>query len=313
MKKLFILVLVSMLVFAVSGTILAQETDILSDVEAKDNYKIGVLLKTLANPFWVSMKEGILAEAENQGVDVDIYAVSTEGDSNEQLRLFENLLNRDYDGIAFAPITPGNLINVISDANDQGIPLVNLDERVPNDLLRENGGYIYSFVTTNNVKVGRQAAEFVKSKLDGGEVAIIEGKAGNVSGEDRKKGFTEGIEEGGNFEIVASQPADWDRTQAINVTTNILTRFPDVKAIYAANDTMALGAVRAVENQDKSDEILVVGTDGIPEAVDYVKQGRLDATIKQDPYNIGVSGLRLLIQALNIPQEVEVPSVLVTE
>ncbi|SFL48711.1 D-allose transporter substrate-binding protein [Halanaerobium salsuginis] len=311
MKKIIMFFVLVMFLISVNGLVLAQDTDLLANVKANNNYKIGILLKTLANPFWAEMEEGIKAEAEKQGVQVDIYAVSSEGDSNEQLRLFENLLNRNYDGIAFAPITPGNLVNVIAKANDRGIPLVNLDERVPNDLLRKSGGYIYSFVTTNNVKVGMQAAEFVKSSLSGGKIAIIEGKAGNASGEDRKEGFTKAISKNKNFQIVASQPADWDRTKAIDVTTNILTRYPDVKAIYAANDTMALGVVRAVEDQNKSGDILIVGTDGIPEAIKYVKEGRLDATIKQDPYNIGVTGLRLLIQALNIPQQLEVPSLLV--
>ncbi|AZO93752.1 D-allose transporter substrate-binding protein [Halocella sp. SP3-1] len=310
MRKIIILMLVLFMVGTTVGMAMAESS--LQDVKANGDYKIGVILKTLANPFWVSMEQGILDEAEKQGVEVDIYAVSQEGDANEQLRLFENLLNKDYDGIAFAPITPVNLIPSIVKANDQGIPVVNLDERVPQEPLRNRGGFVYSFVTTNNVKVGGQAAEFVIEQLpDGGKVAVIEGMAGNASGEDRKMGFTNIIRSNSKFEIVASQPADWDRIKAIDVTRNIMTRNPDVKAIYACNDTMALGAVKALENMGKLDEVIVVGTDGIPEAVKSVDEGRLSSTIKQDPYNIGVTGLRLLIQALNIPAEVEVPSIVV--
>lgn len=310
MRKIIILMLVLFMVGTTVGMAMAESS--LQDVKANGDYKIGVILKTLANPFWVSMEQGILDEAEKQGVEVDIYAVSQEGDANEQLRLFENLLNKDYDGIAFAPITPVNLIPSIVKANDQGIPVVNLDERVPQEPLRNRGGFVYSFVTTNNVKVGGQAAEFVIEQLpDGGKIAVIEGMAGNASGEDRKMGFTNIIRSNSKFEIVASQPADWDRIKAIDVTRNIMTRNPDVKAIYACNDTMALGAVKALENMGKLDEVIVVGTDGIPEAVKSVDEGRLSSTIKQDPYNIGVTGLRLLIQALNIPAEVEVPSIVV--
>ncbi|MTI58979.1 MAG: D-allose transporter substrate-binding protein [Firmicutes bacterium] len=310
MRKIIILMLVLFMVGTTVGMAMAESS--LQDVKANGDYKIGVILKTLANPFWVSMEQGILDEAEKQGVEVDIYAVSQEGDANEQLRLFENLLNKDYDGIAFAPITPVNLIPSIVKANDQGIPVVNLDERVPQEPLRNRGGFVYSFVTTNNVKVGGQAAEFVIEQLpDGGKVAVIEGMAGNASGEDRKMGFTNIIRSNSKFEIVASQPADWDRIKAIDVTRNIMTRNLDVKAIYACNDTMALGAVKALENMGKLDEVIVVGTDGIPEAVKSVDEGRLSSTIKQDPYNIGVTGLRLLIQALNIPAEVEVPSIVV--
>ncbi|QTL96692.1 D-allose transporter substrate-binding protein [Iocasia frigidifontis] len=310
MRKITILMLVLFMVGTTVGIAMAESS--LQDVKANGDYKIGIILKTLANPFWVSMEQGILDEAEKQGVEVDIYAVSQEGDANEQLRLFENLLNKDYDGIAFAPITPVNLIPSIVKANDQGVPVVNLDERVPQEPLRNRGGFVYSFVTTNNVKVGGQAAEFVIEQLpDGGKVAVIEGMAGNASGEDRKMGFTNIIRSNSKFEIVASQPADWDRIKAIDVTRNIMTRNPDVKAIYACNDTMALGAVKALENMGKLDEVIVVGTDGIPEAVKSVEEGRLSSTVKQDPYNIGVTGLRLLIQALNIPAEVEVPSIVV--
>lgn len=310
MKKITILMLVLFMVGTTVGIAMAESS--IQNVKANGDYKIGVILKTLANPFWVSMEQGILDEAEKQGVEVDIYAVSQEGDANEQLRLFENLLNKDYDGIAFAPITPVNLIPSIVKANDQGVPVVNLDERVPQEPLRNRGGFVYSFVTTNNVKVGGQAAEFVIEQLPaGGKIAVIEGMAGNASGEDRKMGFTNKIKSNSKFEIVASQPADWDRIKAIDVTRNIMTRNPGVKAIYACNDTMALGAVKALENMGKLDDVIVVGTDGIPEAVKSVQEGRLSSTIKQDPYNIGVNGLRLLIQALNIPAAVEIPSIVV--
>jgi D-allose transport system substrate-binding protein len=311
MKRLLTLTLVFSLLLMASFNVFAQ--DLLENTVAEKPYRIAVLLKTLANPFWVDMQEGILEEAERLGVEVDIFAVAQEGDAEEQLRLFENVIAREYDGIAFAPITPVNLIPVISKANDLGIPVVNLDERVPFNTLRDRGAYVYSFVTTNNVLVGEQAAEFVIQKLgpEGGKVAVIEGMAGNVSGDDRRDGFTNRIKQEANFEVVASQPANWDRTQALNVATNILNRHPDLKAIYACNDTMALGALRAVENLGM--DVIVVGTDGVPEAVEAVKEGRLAATIAQDPAMIGKVGLRLLVRALNIPQQVDVPSLVVAE
>jgi D-allose transport system substrate-binding protein len=311
MKRLVTLTLVLALMLMASVNVFAQ--GLLEDTVAEKPYRIAVLLKTLANPFWVDMQEGVLEEAERLGVEVDVFAVAQEGDAEEQLRLFENVIAREYDGIAFAPITPVNLIPVISKANDLGIPVVNLDERVPFNTLRDRGAYVYSFVTTNNVLVGEQAAEFVIQKLGpaGGKVAVIEGMAGNVSGDDRRDGFTNRIKQEPGFEVVASQPANWDRTQALNVATNILNRHPELKAIYACNDTMALGALRAVENLGM--DVIVVGTDGVPEAIEAVKEGRLAATIAQDPAMIGKVGLRLLVRALNIPQQVDVPSLVVAE
>lgn len=262
--------------------------------------KIAIVLKTLANPFWVTMKEGIEAEAKKQGVQVDIYSVATEGDIKAQADLFDSILQKDYVGIGVAPLTPVNLIPGVVRATKKSIPVVNIDEAINATELANQGGKVISFVTTNNFKVGVQAAEFVVKKLGtkGGEVAIIEGMAGNVSGNDRRDGFKSVVTKTSHFKLVASQPGNWDRVTALNVATNLLQRFPELKAIYCANDTMALGAAQAVQNAGRKD-IIVVGTDGIPEAVAAVNEGRLTATIAQDPGQIGAESLRLLLSYLS--------------
>ena len=151
------------------------------------------LLKTLANPFWAQMKEGIEQEAKKQGVEVEVFASPSEGDVQAQLTLFEDLLNKNYKGIAFAPISPVNLIQPVAKAYKKGIFLVDLDERIDTNNLKQAGGNIEAFVTTDNVAVGKKGADFILSKLGdkGGKVAIIEGKAGVASGEARKKGATD--------------------------------------------------------------------------------------------------------------------------
>jgi D-allose transport system substrate-binding protein len=122
--------------------------------------------------------------------------------------------------------------------------------------------------------------------------------------------------------LVASQPADWDRAKALDVTTNILQRNPDLKAIYAANDTMALGALQAVKNADKLGKILVVGTDGAPEAIDSVKHHELTATAAQNSASIGAKSVDILLDALknkpaikpdNEPAFIAIDSNLVTQ
>ena len=256
------------------------------------------LLKTLANPFWAKMKEGVEQEAKKQGVEVDIFASPSEGDVQAQLTLFEDLLNKNYKGIAFAPISPVNLIQPAAKAYKKGVFLVDLDEKIDTGNLKQAGGNIEAFVTTDNVAVGKKGADFIISKLGekGGKVAIIEGKAGVASGEARKKGAT----------VVASQPADWDRLRALDVTTNILQTSPDLQAIYCANDTMALGVMQAVHNLGKTGKIIIVGTDGIPEAVKMVEAGRLTATVAQDPAKVGATGLDLLVQSVKIGKQIPV-------
>ncbi len=304
-----------LLVGILVGMALIMAMSVPAALTAKRPLRVGVLLKTLANPYWVTMKEGIEAEAPKLGVQVDIYAVPTEGDIKAQAELLETMLRKGYDGLAVAPITPVNLIPGVVKATRMGIPVVNIDEAIDQGELLKQGGFVYSFVTTNNVKVGEQAGKFVVNALgpQGGEVAIIEGAAGNKSGNDRRDGFKAVVARNPQLKLVASQPANWDRMQALNVATNLLQRFPRLRAIYCANDTMALGAVQAVINAGKKGQVIVVGTDGIPEAVQAVKEGRLAATIAQDPAGIGAESLRLLVQALKIPRHVEVPSKLITQ
>ena len=149
-----------------------------------------VILKTLSNPYWVEMKQGIENEAKKKNVTVDIFASSSEGDYQAQLQLFEDLLNKHYKGIAFAPLSPANLVIPVAKAYQKGIYLVNLDEKINLDNLHKAKGNIEAFITTDNEAVGAKAAQFIVDKLGkvGGEVAIIEGKAGNASGEARRRG-----------------------------------------------------------------------------------------------------------------------------
>ncbi|SFF00201.1 allose-binding protein [Paenibacillus algorifonticola] len=260
--------------------------------------KFAIILKTLSNPFWVSMKEGIEAEAKAQGYDVDIFAANDEADLQGQAKIFEDALDKGYAGIAFAPLSPVAMIPSIVKANEKGIYVVNIDEQVDMTELKSAGGYVFSFVTTDNVKVGEKGGQAIIDKLgaEGGKVAIIEGKAGNASGENRKQGATNAFKAAANIEIVDSQPADWDRTKALDVAANILQKNPDLKAFYAANDTMALGALQAVSNAGKQGQVIVVGTDGAPEALDSINAGELYATVAQDPAQVGISSLNKLVQ-----------------
>lgn len=272
--------------------------------------RVAIILKTLANPFWVTMKEGVLAEAQKQGIQVDVFAVQSEDDTQGQLQLFENLLSKDYNAIGFAPISPVNLVQPAAKAYKKGIVLVNIDEKVDMTALKASGGNVFAFVTTDNVVVGRTAGEYIVKRIGsaGGKVAILEGKAGNASGEFRKQGATQAFVAAKGISLVASQPADWDRAKALDVASNIIRRFPDLKAIYACNDTMALGAMQAVKNAGKLGQILVVGTDGDPEAVDSVKAGEMAATVAQDPAEIGAESLRQLLAALKTGKQIPLNS-----
>lgn len=282
------------------------------NVLPEEPYKVAALLKTLQNPFWVAMRDGLQEEAERLGIQLDVYAAQTENDMSGQLAIMESIVQKDYDAILFAPITPTNLIPAIVEANKKGIVVANLDAAVDFEKLNQAGGHVVGFVSTNNYNVGKMAAQYIANLIGEGEVAVIEGIAGEVSSENRKNGFLDEIKKYENIKVVSVQPANWDRMRALDVATNMLTSFPNIKAIYACNDTMALGAAQAALNMGKSGKVHVVGTDGIPEAIEAVQSGRMSATIAQDPAGIGVATLRIAIFTLNAMNG-EVPAQLITK
>jgi D-allose transport system substrate-binding protein len=176
---------------------------------------------------------------------------------------------------------------------------MNIDEKIDMTELKNAGGNVLAFATTDNVVVGENGAGYIVENLEAGDqVAIVEGKAGNASGEARRQG-AENAFTAAKLEIVASQPADWDRTKALDLAANLIQRYPDLKGIYCANDTMALGVQQAVVNAGLEEVIMVVGTDGAPEAIESVKNGELSATVAQDPAEIGAVSLRILVEAMN--------------
>lgn len=263
---------------------------------AASDVEYAVVLKTLSSPFWQGVKDGVEKRAASMGIKVDVYAAISEDDIEGQVQILENCITRGYKAIGVAPISPVNLNTKIAEATKKGIYVVNIDEMVNQENLRSLGGAVQGFVATDNVAVGRLGAGFIISSLSGGgEVAIIEGMAGNASGLARKEGATEAFGAASGFRIVASQPADWDRTKAFDLADSLITRYPNLRGIYACNDTMAMGALEAVRRANKN--IIVVGTDGNPDAIESVKAGGLGATVAQNTDAIGGIGFEMLVEA----------------
>ncbi|MGI6580371.1 MAG: D-allose transporter substrate-binding protein [Saccharofermentanales bacterium] len=270
-----------------------------TEVSADDSeISLYFLLKTLANPHWVTMKEGIEEAAKSAGIEVYVDAVNSEDELGPQLDKMISSVSGDYDGIAVAPISSTNCIEGVVAANKKGIPVFDIDERIDEEELEAAGGYIVGFAATDNAVVGEKGAKFIVEQIGEGKVAIIEGKAGSPNGEARVVGSSAVFNETEGIELVDSQPADWDRNKALDVATNIIQQHPDIKAFYCANDTMALGVQEAVENANLQDDCIVVGTDGTDDALDSIKEGRLAATVAQDPAAIGARSFELLLDAV---------------
>ena len=279
-------------------------------VKADQPYKLLAVVKTLSNEYWQTMERGYQDAAAEKGVTIDVLSVPTEQDTEQQLNQLQTALAQGYDAIMVSPITPTNLIPALVAANQAGIPIINVDERVDPAAAEAAGAKLTSVIASDNRDAGARAAQYMIDSIpDGGKVAIIEGKAGNQSGLDRKEGFQEAIEAAGNFEIVASQPADWDQQRALDAATNILQANPDLVGFYAANDTMALGVVEAARAAGKLDQVVIIGTDAIPAALAAVQAGDMEGTVAQFPAEEARIATSLAILALQgNPVEGFIPS-----
>lgn len=281
-----------------------------------ETWRIGALIKNESNPFFLTMKEGYEFAAARYGLDIVVGSTPTEDAADEQLAILESWINEGtFDGFIVTPFRATNLNSALAQAAEQGIPIINIDELIPADAAAESGITFATQMASNNVTAGRQAADLIASLVEAGsEVAVIEGAAGTTSSIDRVTGFSERATELG-LTVVASQPADWDRAKAYDVATNVLQGNPNVKAIFAANDGMGLGAVEAVEAAGLGGQVFVASVDAIPEALEAVEAGRLAGTVAQYPDEmavLAVEAMRKVLQGRPIAPFIESPVQIIT-
>jgi ribose transport system substrate-binding protein len=275
--------------------------------------RIGFVAKALENEFWRMEKEGA-EEAGNvlksMGLDitVEVRAAQGEGDELGQLAVLNDMVNKKYTAIMVSPIADGNLLPGVEKAIENDIPLL-----VVNDAFMPQ---IRTTVGAWHLEGAELAAEWVAQQIGGkGEVAIVQGLPKNEAARIRTQGFASYIERNyPNIQIVGTQNADWDRTKAKEVADIWLRQFPNLKAIYANNDTMAMGVLEAVRGVGKIDDILVVGCDGTSEALESVASGELSATVNNFPFYMSQIGLEMILRQLTgqeIPKVIYSPQVVI--
>ncbi len=280
--------------------------------------RIGSILITLANPYWVSMKEGYENAAKELGIQIDIQAAPQENSIAAQLDILENMVAKGYHAICAHTITSQNLIPGMVKAAKQGIIIVT-DKRVDLKAAKEAGANPIAIGLVDYYEQGKMGAEYIVKELKkkgGGKVAIIEGLPGAPQSEARRDGAREVFMAEASINLVSVQPANWDRMKAYHVATNLLQAHPDLKGILCANDVMALATVEAAEAAGKKGQIVVVGIDLIPQAKEAIAQGKLAGSVAQSAYIIGEVFARTAVAAAlgkKIPEGLSVPSALATQ
>ena len=289
-------------------------------VAKAEDGEYGVLMKTLANPFWGAMSQGVEAGAKGAGVKIFEQAAESDQAAEPQLNLCNTMLERKPAAMITAAINSTNLLPCLKVAQEAGVKIVDLDNNLDQAVLDKEGIKVTFHIGSDNGAAGAQGADYLVSKLGKdakGPVLVIEGLSGNITGQKRAQGFSAKLKElAPGLEIVASLPGDWDRGKAASIASDILTRNPDLVAIFAANDGMALGAVESVYAAGKGEQVTIIGVDGNSDAVKSIKDGRLNASVAQLPYLVGKQAVENVKKALageTVPADVAVPTLVLTK
>jgi ribose transport system substrate-binding protein len=261
------------------------------------------------------MQRGAEEAAKAQGVELTVQAAEREVDVERQMQIVENLIQRRVGVLVIAPSGSREIVSVIVKANQAGIPVIIVDTRADAAELKSAGGRIATFIGSDNYEGGRIAGQFMVERMKGeAKIAILEGIPGHETGDARLRGFRFALQGHAGMQIVASQPANWERDQGFNVSQNILQAHPEVTALFAASDLMALGATEAIAAAGRTGKITVVGFDAQDEARQAVRKGVMAATVAQHPDKMGAIAVEWAVKILHKempPPEVTVPIELV--
>jgi ribose transport system substrate-binding protein len=286
----------AMLALAIVGPVAAQDESPAAaskDPGAAAGAKLFVNMKgpSAGNPFWALVEQGAVQAGADYGVDVQVVAPSAESDIPGQIALIEDNTAQGAAGMAIAVTDAVALNPAIQAAMDQGVKVVWVDSG------GDNEGVTY--IGTDNAVGAALAGKYLCDNLEpGSKVAILQGLITTTTGMARADGSKAAVTECG-LDLVMEVPANWDRAQGLAATEDIITQHPDLAGIFGSNDEMALGAVEALRAADLLDQVTVVGYDANPDAREAVLAGDMEATIAQNPINMGYFGVESLIKLIN--------------
>ena len=301
MKKIIGLLLAVTMMFALGGcnAITIDGEGELSG-ENSGSGAVGFSVSTLNNPFFVSLSEGAKAEAEKQGVKLVV--VDAGDDAAKQTNDIEDLISRNVSVLIVNPVDSDAVAPAVQNAVSKGIKVISVDRVV-------NGVEVDCQIASDNAAGAKMATEYLVELIgEGAKAAELEGVPGASATIDRGAGFHEAADAA--LDVVASQTANFNRAEGMNVMENILQSCPEVKGVFAHNDEMALGAVEAVLASGK--DIKIVGFDATDDGVAAVKSGKMAATVAQKPELMGETAVQTAMKLINgetveksLPVEVE--------
>ena len=265
---------------------------------------IGLSISTQNNPFFVTLAEGAKKAAKQAGVPLTV--VDASDDATKQVSDIEDLVSKNVSVLIVNPVDSDAVTGAVEAAIAKGVRVISVDRVV-------NGVDIDCQIASDNVAGAELATQYIVDTLgENVKTAELVGTSGASAAIDRSQGFHNIADK--KLKVVASQTADFDRTQGMTVMENMLQADSSIQAVFAGNDEMALGAVEAISGAKK--DVLVVGFDATDDAIEAIRQGRMGATIAQQPDLIGSTAVENAIRLTkgeSIPKEIPVEVTLITK
>ncbi len=309
MKKIFGLVsIMFMLVLSACGaaTLEGDQAGDNGEVEEKtpEDITIGLSISTLNNPFFGELQNGVVEAAEENGSTVR--SVDAQDDTATQVNGIDDLIQQGVDILLINPVDSDAITPAIESANSAGIPVITIDRS-------SEGGEVLTFIASDNVEGGEMAAEYIIEMI-GEDAAVVqlEGVPGASATNERGEGFRNVADE--KLNVLESQSANFNRSEGLTVMENIIQSYSDIEAVFAQNDEMALGALEALESAGMND-VIVVGFDGNDDALAEIEAGRLNATVAQQPDEMGriaVDAVYDYFSGVEVESEIAAPLELIT-
>jgi ribose transport system substrate-binding protein len=301
----------------VAGCAPAAEQDTVppAALESPTPWRIALVMKTLTNPFFVEMERGARQAEDEFEIDLIVRTAAQETSIEQQIQIVTELIRDKVDAIVIAPGDSVGLIPVLKQAQDAGIVVINIDNRLDADFSQSQGLVGVPFISVDNEEGAYLSALAISERITTPtEAIILEGIREARNAQDRKAGALRAFAENPNITVVASETANWKIDEAYEVTAQLFEQHPAIGAIFAANDMMSLGAIQYLTDQHR-DDVLVAAFDALDEARQALRDGTLVATIDQQAARQGYLGVEYAMRALNgetLPAETMIDVLLVT-
>ncbi|SEL68154.1 monosaccharide ABC transporter substrate-binding protein, CUT2 family [Stigmatella aurantiaca] len=277
--------------------------------------KIALVMKTLTNPFFIEMEKGARRAQKELGVELLVKTASQETSIEQQIQIIEDLIRMKFDAIVIAPGDSLRLVPVLKTAQEAGLQIINIDNRLDAEAMKGLGMAPIPFISVDNEKASYESAAFIARQVHKpAKAAILEGIRSADNARQRKLGAERAFKENPLIQVVARETANWKIDEGRDVAKRIFSAHPDIRLLFCANDMMALGALQYLQ-ESGHDGVLVAAYDALDEAKRAIRAGRLQVTVNQQAAEQGYQGILLAHRALQgekVPEVVLVEARLVT-